>query len=220
MRTTRTRKPQETYPFTLILSGVSELTDELQDALFESGCDDALLGTRDGVVYLDFDREASSFREAVLSAIADVERAGVGARVVRVEPDELVTMAEVARRTGRSRESIRQLATGMRGPGGFPPPVASLTNNSPIWRWTDVVQWFTEKKGESGVGRPHGGATRSSGLIPDRAGLVAAVNAALDLRRHASTIPEATDLYDVLRGLGRAGERPRKEAKVRASRED
>jgi hypothetical protein len=57
-------------------------------------------------------------------------------------------------------------------------------------------------------------------LIPDRAGLVAAVNAALDLRRHASTIPEATDLYDVLRGLGRAGERPRKEAKVRASRED
>jgi hypothetical protein len=35
--------------------------------------------------FLEFDREASSFDEAVGSAIQDVENAGVGIRVLRVE---------------------------------------------------------------------------------------------------------------------------------------
>ncbi len=76
---------KQTRSFTLILTGLAELSDDISDALFEAGCDDALIGIRDGVVFLDFDREASSFREAVLSAIADVEGAGIGATVLRVE---------------------------------------------------------------------------------------------------------------------------------------
>jgi hypothetical protein len=68
--------------FTLILSGVPKLTDEGADAPFEAGCGDALVGTRDGVVFLDFSREAESLRAAMLSAIADVEKSGVGAKVV------------------------------------------------------------------------------------------------------------------------------------------
>ncbi len=79
----------ETFTFTLVLSGVSELTDEISDALFEAGCGDALLGVRDGVVFLDFDREAPSLGEAVSSAIANVKAAGIGAGVVRIEPAEL-----------------------------------------------------------------------------------------------------------------------------------
>ena len=90
MTTTRSK----TYTFTLIVSGVRELTDEVCNALFEAGCDDALPGSSDGVVFLDFTREASSIQDAVLSAIRDVERAGVGARVVRLEPDELMAMPE------------------------------------------------------------------------------------------------------------------------------
>jgi hypothetical protein len=49
--------------------------------LYEAGCDDALIGMRDGVAFADFIREANSFTEAIQSAIRDVERAGVGARV-------------------------------------------------------------------------------------------------------------------------------------------
>lgn len=79
---------KQTHTFTLILSGLTELTDDVSDALFETGCDDALVGIRDGVVFLDFDREASSFHEAVQSAIADVEGAGIGATVLRVEPED------------------------------------------------------------------------------------------------------------------------------------
>ena len=89
------------WSFTLVLDGVSELTDEMMDALYETGCDDALVGSRDGVSFLDFDREAGSFEEAVMSAMQSVQSANIKARVIRIEPDELVTMAEIARRTKR-----------------------------------------------------------------------------------------------------------------------
>ena len=59
----------KTYTFTLVLSGFTELREDVEDCLFESGCDDALLSFRDGVPYLDLDREAKSIREAILSAI-------------------------------------------------------------------------------------------------------------------------------------------------------
>jgi hypothetical protein len=75
-----------TQRFTLYLSGVdAELPDEVLDALYEAGCDDGLVGSCEGVVTIDFARDGESFDEAVRSATADVERAGVGARVERVE---------------------------------------------------------------------------------------------------------------------------------------
>ena len=78
----------EPFTFTLILSGISEITDEVRDALFEAGCGDALLGVRDGIVFLDFDREGPSMATAILSAIADVRNAGIGAEVVSIELDK------------------------------------------------------------------------------------------------------------------------------------
>lgn len=64
------------YDFTLVLSGISELTADAEDRLFESGCDDATLVVRSGRVRLDFTRAAPSFQDAVASAIRDVRRAG------------------------------------------------------------------------------------------------------------------------------------------------
>jgi hypothetical protein len=151
---------------------------------------------RDGSVYLDFDREAASFREAILSAIADVEKASIGARVVRVEPDELVTMAEIARRSGRSRESVRQLVSGLRGPGDFPPPVASLKQRSPIWRWTEVSHWLRESLATED--KPAHRKAGSAIAERDTGGWVAAVNAVLDVRRHVPDVSEARRLFDVL----------------------
>ncbi len=194
-----TGKRQQEYSFTLILSGLFDLTEAVCDALYEAGCGDALLGVRDGVVFLDFDRRADSFQDAVLGAIADVEGAGLGARVVRVEPDELVTMAEIARRAQRTRESIRQLVTGERGPGRFPPPVASLKGRSPIWRWTDVAHWLAEKEASAGK---ESGVLRSA---QEEGAAVAAVNAALDLRRHVRTRGEARQLYEAMFKQGRPG---------------
>ena len=77
---------KQAFEFTLVLSGVRELTREVLDALYEAGCDDALIGMRDGVAYADFCREADSFPRAVASATRSVEAAGVGAKVEHVEP--------------------------------------------------------------------------------------------------------------------------------------
>ena len=177
------------HSFTLILSGVPDLSEKVVDALYEAGCDDALVGMRDGVVFLDFDREADSFKDAVLSAIADVEGAGIQAKVVRVEPDEIVTMAEIARRTGRSRENIRQYFLGIRGPGDFPRPSGGLTQKSPLWRWTDVARWFVSNRMQV---KPIPQEAIDAGPV------VAAINGVLDLRTHVGRKKHAKELCDLL----------------------
>lgn len=65
--------PVNTYQFVLVLNRASDLNEADHDALHEAGCDDAVLGCVDDILYLDFDREASSRAEAVCSAIEDVE---------------------------------------------------------------------------------------------------------------------------------------------------
>lgn len=75
------------HNFTLMLAGYD---DTLDNELFEAGCDDATFGVSDGVAYADFDREAGTLVEAVLSAIADIESVQ-GIRVTRVEPEDWVT---------------------------------------------------------------------------------------------------------------------------------
>ena len=52
-----------------MLSGVDELTDEVIGAVLEAGCDDGLLRMVDGQTYIDFEREAPTFKDAILSAI-------------------------------------------------------------------------------------------------------------------------------------------------------
>jgi hypothetical protein len=83
------------HRFTLILSGVSEITPELADALYAATGGDIELNMRDGVAFLEFDRASSSLYDAVTSAIAQVEAAGVGARVVRVESQAANTIAKI-----------------------------------------------------------------------------------------------------------------------------
>lgn len=174
----------ETHSFTLVLSGITEVDSEVEDRLFESGCDDALLSNRDGVPFLDFDRDSDSLLMAITSAISDVEGAGLDLRVIRVEPDELVTASEIAERTGRSREGIRLLAAGKRGRGGFPPPVRGLKSRTRLWRWAEVIAWMAEHEGDA----------ETAAVV--HAHTIAAVNGALELRRHA---PDESD--QLLRSL-------------------
>lgn len=77
------------YQFTLVLKNIDNITDKLEDALHEAGCDDALINFRDGVVYLDFDRAATSLEAAVVSAIQDVSSASIGAVASEVLPNNL-----------------------------------------------------------------------------------------------------------------------------------
>ena len=93
------------HDFALVLSGMTELTPEVQDALFEAGCDDATISVRAGRVYLTFSRNSRSLKDAILTAIQDVKNARVGADVLRVDVCNLVTQADIARKIGRSRQT-------------------------------------------------------------------------------------------------------------------
>jgi hypothetical protein len=193
----RGKMAKQEYEFALILSGVPELTREVLDAFYEAGCDDALIGMRDGVAYAEFCRAAGSFREAALSAIRDVESAGVGAAVEHVEPDEFVSMSEIARRLHVTREGVRKWVAGERGPGNFPPPVGSLTKHSPLWRWTDVVQWHQTKVEERRAGAEARPEPRVENVAVDQGPQVAVLNAVLDLRKRV-TADEAVQLLQRL----------------------
>ncbi len=133
--------PRE-YDFTLVVAGVSEISAEIEDALFEAGCDDATINIRFGRVYLMFSRAATSVKDAVLSAIRNVREAGIGADVLRVDVCDLVTQADIARRMGRTRQLVNQYVTGARGPGSFPAPASNLSDGGPLWYWREVAQWL------------------------------------------------------------------------------
>ncbi len=166
----------KTYAFTLIVEGPDLQSDELVDALFEAGCNDALVGRADGIQYLDFDRDAKSLEEAVLSAVADVE-AVPQLEVVRLADAGLLSMTDIASRTGRTRESVRLLVAGDRGPGGFPASVTDPRSRYRLWRASEVERWF----------RTHFGDQHESREDHVRA----AISAGLELRRHSAHIAKA-----------------------------
>ena len=165
------------FTFTLIVEGPDLQADEFVDALFEVGCDDALIGQVGGVQYIDFDRESKSFEEAVLSAVNDLETIE-GVDVVRIADAGLVSMADIASRTGRTRESVRLLVAGERGPGGFPAPVTDPRSRYRLWRATEVEHWL----------RTHFGGTHMPD--PNDAFMFSAINAGLELRYHSARISE------------------------------
>lgn len=85
----------KTHRFTFILTGVSEITPELADTIYAATGGDVEFCMRDGVAYLEFVRSADSLNEAITLAIGDVENAGVGIRVVRVESSDANTIAKI-----------------------------------------------------------------------------------------------------------------------------
>ncbi|MDE2719436.1 hypothetical protein [Candidatus Palauibacter polyketidifaciens] len=157
------------HSFTLIVEGVDIHEQAVLDALYEAGCDDALVATTNGIQHLDFGREAASLSEAISSAVADAESVD-GLRVVRIADPDLVSMSEIAARIGRSRECVRLWVNGKRGPGGFPAPLNSPHDRYRFWRWSDVEGWLRGALG----GEPWSAEDH----------LRAAINAALELRHH------------------------------------
>lgn len=79
-----------TYDFTLILAKPRELSDDLADKLFAAGCDDATPSSSNGIVSIDFSREASDLETALRSAIADVSSIGCVVERAQIDADSRV----------------------------------------------------------------------------------------------------------------------------------
>ena len=129
----------KTYEFSIIASGMDPEADDFEARFYDGGCDDALVAFQKGHIIIDFAREAESVDQAISSAIENVR--SVGAVVDRVEPDPLVSLSEISTRVGVSRAAVSHYAKGDRGVS-FPPPVAKVTDDRPLWLWSTVAQWF------------------------------------------------------------------------------
>lgn len=154
------------------------IDDEGANRIYEAGVDDGYPETGPKGHSIGFEREATSLREAILSAIKQVERAGFS--VLRVEPDDLVSGADIAERTGRSRQSISAFINGSRGPGDWPRPVAGNVR-SPLWRWSDIQAWFEGYDGSQDVNQAE------ASLIAATNELLAARNALEHLNKRDRT---------------------------------
>lgn len=129
-----------THVFTVVLN--RRPTDEEMDLLFEHGCDDAMFGEERGLAIAQFDREAPTMADAIVSAVRALE--SVDLIAVRVLDEDLLTLADIADRLGRSRESVRRYATGERGPGNFPAPVNPSREGTAFYRWSEVAPWIRQ----------------------------------------------------------------------------
>ena len=175
--------------FSVMIRG--RMTPEVIDAVYEAAPDALLSIDRDecgGLVEFDRDTEKPPL-ETMVRAIDDLERVP-GIRVERLEPDELVYAAEIADRVGRSRQSVDQLVKGERGPGGFPLPATHADRRNPLWRWSEVEDWF-----EAYEGRAIDEAHRELMFT------VAVINSMLDIRRnrHWLTRERADALWRIAR---------------------
>jgi hypothetical protein len=65
----------KTYEFKIILYGVSDVSDDEVDALYEAGCDDGTIITREGTTFVRFSRESPSLEDAIYTAASDVQKA-------------------------------------------------------------------------------------------------------------------------------------------------
>lgn len=138
------------HTFTLVIQMRDTSLEPHLDALVDAGCDDATFAgpAPDGTFIADFDREAPSFGKAIASAANALRTTLPGFHLLRVEPDDLVSQAAIAERTGRSVESVRLYIAGQRGPGAFPPALAAINHKTLVWSWAEVTRWWEHALGE------------------------------------------------------------------------
>lgn len=130
------------YDFTLTFSLSQNMSDPdvCLSALYEAGCDDALVGTGiPGYIALNFSRTAKSAEDAILQAVKDVQEAIPDADLIELKPD-LVGISDMAALLDCTRQNVRRMATAENST--FPSPCVS--GSVPLWHFYEVATWLLE----------------------------------------------------------------------------
>lgn len=107
--------------------------------------------TSDGNALVHLALEPASMPTAIARGVRGVEKLGqLGLQVIGVASNDVVSLKDIAARTGRTYESVRLLATGKRGPGGFPAPLSR--GQWALYSWTEVSIWLARHYGTKAVG--------------------------------------------------------------------
>lgn len=126
------------YEFTLTFTLPNAQNDPVQylDALFDAGCDDAIVGTGiSDTISLEFNRDADSATNAVESAIHDVQVAIPGASLIEAKPD-MVGLTDISEILDCSRQNIRKYAVGY---SNFPRP--AITGKFQLWHLWEIAKF-------------------------------------------------------------------------------
>ncbi|EPR7491325.1 hypothetical protein ACU8KK_003553 [Vibrio alginolyticus] len=137
------------YEFTLNIGNINITNDndllDVSRKLYEGACADAAVMSVDEMLYIEFEREAETFVQAVTQAIKDVESVeGYVLQVISIEGD-LVSLGEAAEFTGVKKSTLAKYKKGTFGGGGFPVPVRKASKKDPLWRLSDIVDWLYQK---------------------------------------------------------------------------
>lgn len=117
---------------------------ELVEALMEAGCDDAIVGTgHPGRLALQFNRDAESAEQAMVSAIENVESAVPDVQLVEAVPD-YVGLSDIAKIAGISRQALRKQ---VQNHPDFPRPFHC--GNPSLWHLSPVIDWLNDRRGDS-----------------------------------------------------------------------
>ena len=117
-------------------------TDEVIELLGAQNCTDAMVGLgQPGYLGLDFIRESASAKEAVLSAIKDVQTAISDIELVEASPD-YVGLSDVAEIVGQTRQNLRKIMIGHHQQ--FPAPVHS--GNPSLWHLAEVLDFLKSRQ--------------------------------------------------------------------------
>lgn len=130
-------------------------------------------GERGGSVM--FSREADDAVQAIVSAIADVEAAGMSVTGVT---EDLVVAEEIAQRATVTSAAVRYWVSGERGPGGFPEPAVRRQRAS-LYSWAQVSAWLSAAR-----------LGAVDHLAEETARACVLINAALTVRRGLRDLPK------------------------------
>lgn len=116
--------------------------DVYVEQLYESGCDDAVIGTgKKGYIGLNFIRESSSAYEAISSAIKDIKKAIPEAILMESSPD-LVGVTDVANLLGCTRQNMQKLIA----KDNYNCPPAIYGGAQSIWHLANILDWLIDSK--------------------------------------------------------------------------
>ena len=137
-----------TYNFSIVVGGVSILNDDdmeaASDMLFEAGCDDGLVLTCNTTLYIDFDREAENYEDAVSSAIKDIESID-SFKCLSVDAGDTVNLSDAAELSGINKMTLSRYSKGERGAIDFPHPIERVDSSRPLWSWGEIAEWLESK---------------------------------------------------------------------------
>ena len=91
------------------------------------------------VLLIDYALDAESLKAAV-SHVEEIIRLG-GGKVIRLEPDDLISLQEMGHESGLGWGRIHALANSS-GADPMPQPVRRLSSDRPLWSWRDVSAWL------------------------------------------------------------------------------